>query len=116
MYDSSSFGEAVFVTGNGVFAWPGGLGEGLEELMDKFDGFSGMAGFDGEPGRLWKVFIVGVIGVLDGRSNGTVKFRKEGSDVRSFGDDLLEPVLSPVGTEGRVKAGFSSSSSMDGKA
>lgn len=74
-----------------------------------------MVGFDGDTGRLAKLLPVGVIGVLDGRSIGSSKFRIDPRGV-SFGEDLLDLALRPVGTEGRLNRGFSSISSMDGKA
>jgi len=89
--------------------------------LESPDGLWGIFGLvvTGEGGRLEKLLLVGVIGVLDGRSIGTVKLRKDvrgdgdGSPLRStpplvFGED--------VGTEGREKAGCSSSSSIDGNA
>lgn len=80
---------------------------------DKPDGLCGMVGGfeEGDTGRLPNVLSVGGIGVLEGRSGGTVKFRKDANG--SFRDGMLGPT--PVGTDGRVKGGDSSSSSMEGK-
>lgn len=96
-----------------------GLDGTLLTPLESVEGLGGIVGLLGEGGRLENALLVGVIGVLEGRSIGTVKFRKEpkgdgdGSPLRR---SLWEGPTMPVGTEGRENSGPSSSSSIEGKA
>ena len=110
----------MFVFGIGVF----GPLDAEAAVFDRPEGFNGTVDLVGEAGRLLKLLTVGVTGVLDGRSMGTVKLLNEvrgdadDSPVQeSFATDLLDSLLlGPVGTEGGLKPGSSSSSSIDGNA
>ena len=100
----------MFLTGMGSF----GLDETLLTPFESVEGLGGIVDLFGEGGRLENALLVCVMGVLEGRSMGTVKFRKEpkGSPLRSWWE--VPPML--VGTDGRENAGPSSSSSIEGKA
>lgn len=96
------------------------VGMGRELPVSPF-GLWGIGGLAGEPGRLMNVLTTGVIGVLDGRSIEIAKFlcggETDASPLRKPDDIWPSRVgILPVGTEGRENAGFSSNSSMDGKA
>jgi len=105
----------MFLTGMGIF----GLDETLVTPLANVEGLGGIVDLFGEGGRLENALLVGVIGVLEGRSIGTVKFRREpkgDGDGSPLCTSLLEVPPMPVGTEGRENAGPSSSSSIEGKA
>ena len=63
----------MFLTGMGVF----GLDETLVMPLASVVTLGGIVDLFGEGGRLENALLVSVIGVLEGRSIGTVKFRKE---------------------------------------
>lgn len=86
------------------------------------EGLMGALARVGDAGRLLNTLVIGVSGVLDGRSILIPKFLKfvvgdvGASSIRkSLMLGLSGIELGPVGTEGSVNAGFSSSSSIGGK-
>jgi hypothetical protein len=108
------------VTGSIILPLRDLVGIGKELPASPF-GLWGIEGLAGDPGRLMNVLTTGVIGVLDGLSIETAKFLC-GDDAddcplrKSCGIWLSEAGILPVGTEGRENAGFSSNSSIEGKA